>query len=139
MIHYYPGNVFEYHGELERILSQAASALVHSFHAAIASIFATHTFVDDPEMPFMQVLLNYLKAFETWKIPDAAKLVTRIENGIVGLTLAEARIPAEEPEDSPLRVNFRRDIRTMKDKLAQIGGAQVLAELEARLVVLMTE
>ena len=139
MIHYHPRNVFERDGELEEILSRAASALVHSFHAALASIRATGTFVDNPEMPFMQVLVDYLDAFKVWKTPDNATLVTRIENGIVSLTQAEAHIPAEEPEDSPLRVNFRRDIRRMKDKLAQTGGAQALAELEARLVVLMTE
>ena len=139
MIHYHPRNVFERDGELEEILSRAASALVHSFHAALASIRATNgTFVDNPEMPFMRVLVNYLDAYETWATPDKANLVTRMENGIVGLTLAEAHMPAEEPEDSPLRVNIRRDICRMKDKLAQIGGAQALAELEARLVVLMT-
>ena len=139
MFHYHPRNVFERDGELEQILSRTASALVHSFHAALASIRATGTFVDNPEMPFMQVLVDYLHAYKTWATPDKATLVARIENAIVGLTQAEAHIPAEEPEDSPLRVKFRRDIRRMKDKLAQTGGAQALAELEARLVVLMTE
>ena len=138
MIRYHSGHVFEQNGMAERLLFHAATELVYSFYAAIASIRATNgTFVDNPQTPFMQVLLNYFDAFKDWKTPDAPKLVTRIENSIVALTIEEARIPADEPEDSHVRVAFTRDIRRLKDKLAEIGGARVLAKLEARVIIIM--
>ena len=137
MIRYHSGNVFEQNGVAERLLLDEATQLVDSFYAAIASIRATGTFVDNPETPFMQVLLNYFDTFKKWKTPNTPQLVTRIENSIVALTIEEARIPADQPEDSHLRVAFKRDIRRLKDKLVEIGGARVLAKLEARVIIIM--
>ena len=137
MIRYHSGHVFEQNGMAERLLLDEATQLVDSFYAAIASIRATGTFVDNPETPFMQVLLNYFDTFKKWKTPNTPQLVTRVENAIISLTIEEARIPADQPEDSHLRLAFKRDIRRLKDKLVEIAGARVLAKLEARVIIIM--
>jgi hypothetical protein len=126
---------------LERNLATSATALVGCIDEIIAYIQETGTFSGVLTAPVplalavpLQVLwVEYLHAFQCWKKPDEHALVERIKGAVVALTQAELRIPANEPENSPLRVEFKVQTRRLKDKLAEIAGVDALNQFNLEL------
>ena len=133
MIAYRPTHVFEQLGELEVALLNSAKALQGCFETIVAAVHngASRSQIPaDVTRPFEQLLCEYLKCFKAWKVPDEMKLTCRIQHALIALYMAQGQLPRDEPEDSKLSVEFRTQIKRLRDKLSQIAGPDKLREFD---------
>jgi hypothetical protein len=98
MIAYRPTHVFESMGTLEQALYDAATPMLGTFEAICKHINGSkqHSFEEVPHeltKDFPTMLLEYLKKFKAWKVPDEAKLTVRIKHALVALYEAEVNFP----------------------------------------------
>ena len=101
MIAFHPKNVFETMGRLEQDLFDLTGPLVSAFEAIVKKAHSKeHT--DE----FKAMLQEYLTCFDKWRVPDIEKLVNRIKHALVALYEAENHLPADEADDSRLKVIF---------------------------------
>ena len=134
MIAYRPTHVFESMGALEHALLEATTPLLDAFEKICACIQKDKAFSEvPPELTkdFPTLLFEYLKRFKAWKGPDEAKLTCRIKHALVALYQAEEHLPADEPPDSKLKLEFRTQIERLRSKLEQIAGAEALAKFDS--------
>lgn len=131
MIAYRPTHVFESMGELEQSLLESAGPLIEALEGICGSLRG-QGFASVPStltVGFTPMLFEFLKRFKAWKIPDEAKLITRIKHALLALYQAEALLG----EDSAnLRVEFTTQIERLRSKLAQIAGPDALAQFDAQ-------
>ena len=131
MIVYRPTHVFESMGALEKALFDAAVPLFRAFGSVCASIRTSGDVPHELTQDFQRLLFEYLKRFKAWKVPDEAKLTARIKHALIALYQAEAQLPLDEPEDSPLRGEFRTQIERLRSKLLQISGEEAVRVFDA--------
>lgn len=126
MIALRPSHVFEDLDTLARSLLDAAKRLLQCFESIISQILERNLTVFCVDLnlrsEFASLLFDYLAKFKAWKIPDETKLTCRIKHALIALYGAEAQLPADEPEDSNLRVELRTQIERLRTKLEQIAG-----------------
>ena len=129
-----PSHVFENMGQLEQPLLEVARALIESFERIAGAVVAAgsiqpvdHSLTEG----FVSLFMDYLRCFNAWKVPDETKLVGRIRHALVALYDAREHLPADEPADSKLSVEFRTQIERLRSKLAQIGGQAALTRFDA--------
>ena len=122
MIVLHPGNVFESVGALEAAVIESARRLVVIYENILRSSLHTKS--------FSMALLDYYRDFKAWKVPDEAKLTCRIKHALIALYQAEGHLPADEPEDSKLKLEFRTQIERLRSKLQQIAGAEALQKFD---------
>ena len=79
---------------------------------------------------FVPALFTYVRDFHLWKVPDEAKLVSRIKHALVALYQARLQLPPDEPEDSQLNTEFRTQILRLRQKMRQIAGEDVLLNFD---------
>ena len=135
MAAYRPTHVFETMGPLERSLHESGIALIQAFEAIYERMTDGIAFANVPHevtRDFPALLFEYLKRFKAWKVPDEAKLASRIRHALVALYRSRAHLPPDEPEDSKLSVEFRTQIERMRAKLAQIAGQGALKAFDER-------
>ena len=133
MIAHRPTHVFESMGTAERSLHQAARTLLASFEGIAAAVDRCESFAAVPvdvTEGFQHFLYEYLRLFTAWKVPDEAKLTSRIKHALVALYEAEGHLPPDESPDSQLRVEFRTQIERLREKLSQIAGPAALAAFD---------
>jgi len=122
MIVLHPGNVFESVGALEAAVIESARRLVEIYENILRSSLHTKS--------FSMALLDYYRDFKAWKVPDEAKLMARIKHGLLALYQARQQLPTDEPVDSQLNAEFRKQIRRLRDKVLQIKGPDELAAFD---------
>jgi hypothetical protein len=133
MIAYRSTHVFENMGALEHALLDAATPLLTKFQEMCNVVREKKAFSAVPvelSRDFPTMLFDYLKRFKAWKVPDEAKLTCRIKHALVALYQAEEHLPADEPEDSKLKIEFRTQIDRLRSKLQQIAGADALQKFD---------
>ena len=133
MIAYRSTHVFESMGALEHALLEAATPLLTKFQQICSVIRDRKAFSEVPAgmtHDFPTLLFEYLKRFKAWKVPDEAKLTCRIKHALVALYQAEAHLPADEPADSKLKLEFRTQIERLRGKLEQIAGVDALRKFD---------
>ena len=133
MIAYRSTHVFESMGALEHALLDAATPLLEKFQQICSVIREKKAFSEVPHglsCDFPTMLFEYLKRFKAWKVPDEAKLTCRIKHALIALYQAEGHLPADEPEDSKLKLEFRTQIERLRSKLQQIAGAEALQKFD---------
>ena len=133
MIAYRPTHVFEAMGNLENELFTAARELLNCFETMVSTVHGGRSLSQIPldvTRPFESLLCNYLKCFKAWKVPDEAKLTCRIQHALIALYEAQGHLPACEPAESKLSVEFRTQIARLRDKLKQIAGEAKLREFD---------
>jgi hypothetical protein len=116
MIMYYPNNlnVFEALNVRKRALFESCRPLLASFWAFVErQQDATREACSD----FVVLLNTFIAAFRAWETPDKEKLTNRIKNSI-RLLMQQRLLIA--PENIALFVEYRKEIKTLIDKLAQI-------------------
>jgi hypothetical protein len=128
LVKHHKPRVFEDFGNLEQALVEATLPLLSGLEELARKITPKAGEV----AAFNVQLRAYLAAFEAWKKPDEAKLLKRIEHALVALGHAESALPASEPEDSKLVVEFRSQTDRLRDKMLRIGGADCLAAFDER-------
>jgi hypothetical protein len=64
------------------------------------------------------------------QVPDEQKLIVRIKHALTALYEAETHLPADEPDDSQLKTEFRTQIERLRGKLEQIAGAAALEKFD---------
>ena len=129
MIACHQASVFESMEVLERALFEAAVKMIRSFELIISSVLNSGSFESVPEevsARFRDELFAYFRCFTEWKVPDEARLLTRIRHALVAMYEAQAHLPEDEPENSALSVEFRTQIDRLRQKLRQIGGEAAL-------------
>ena len=84
-------------------------------------------------LAFANMLMSYIRHFQAWKVPDEARLVTRIRLALLTLYQAQEHMPDDEPLDSPLRLQFLNQIQRLSTKLFQLGAANVVEDLDREL------
>ena len=137
MIVHYPREVFESMGPLERLLFQAAVALLESFERILGALdqcdgaFASVPVTTTDQFP--RLLYDYLSHFRAWKSPDQARLVTRIKHALIALRDATGHLPSDGRDDDPLKVALADQTTRLRDKLRQIAGPETLAEFDVEL------
>ena len=134
MIAFRPTHVFESMGALEQALYEAAHPLLANFQRTVECFAAAGSFCSVPEeltRQFPEMLFEFLRRFKAWKVPDEAKLTSRIKHALIALYQAENHLPADEPADSKLKIEFRTQIERLRSKLQQIAGADALAQFDA--------
>jgi hypothetical protein len=99
MIAYRPTHVFENMGTLEQALYDATVPLIKSFERICNSLLSseTKTFAEVPHeltKDFPTLLFDFLKKFKAWKVPDEAKLTTRIKHALTALYQASLMLLA---------------------------------------------
>jgi hypothetical protein len=133
MIAYRPTHVFESMGALEHALLEATTPLLTTFDRICRILNEKHFFSEVPPdltKDFSILLFEYLKRFKAWKVPDEAKLTCRIKHALIALYQAEDHLPADEPADSKLKLEFRTQIERLRSKLQQIAGAEALQKFD---------
>jgi hypothetical protein len=134
MIAYRPTHVFESMGTLEHPLLEAATRMLNSFEAIMGVLRDNGGHFDavPPAVSkdFPTLLFEYLRCFKAWKGPDEEKLVCRIRHALVALYQAEAHLPADEPADSRLKLEFRTQVERLRSKLSQIRGPDALEQFD---------
>ena len=138
MIRYHKDKVFESMGKLEQPLLEISATLLDMFHGICTKIMGnTKCFREavpvELTADFPTTLFEYLTRFKTWKIPDEAKLTCRIQHALVALHQAEKLLPADEPEDSNLKAEFRTQTGRLREKLQQIAGKEALEKFDREL------
>ena len=134
MIALHPTRIFEEMGAVERDLTESAQRLLELFetilsairsrpHCASASLPAATT------QAFLPALADYQRCFHAWKTPDAAKLVGRIQHALVALYRAARHLPPG-PADAGTRGELRRQVRRLREKLAQIAGPDAVGRFD---------
>ena len=132
-----PTHVFESMGTLERALLDAATPLVGRVERLAvvlrgsAAGGAREAEVDGLLADFQPMLFNYLRRFRAWKVPDEARLSTRIRHALIALYQAQAHLPADEAVNSQLSVELRTQIERLRGKLVQIAGQAALDSFDA--------
>jgi len=145
MIAHKPSHVFESMGALEQSLSEVACQLLGTFQTIIDAVRDSphRSFSSVPSellLNFLVQLARYFESFKAWKVPDEAKLISRVKHALIGLYQAELSLPATEPLDSPVRVELKSQINRLRTKVQRIGGPAALEQLNReRLVGLAQE
>lgn len=135
MIAYRPTHVFESTGPLEQALVDSATPLIETFERICTQIHKNRAFSDVPAeltRHFPTLLLDYLRKFKAWKVPDEAKLTSRIKHALSALYQAKERLSPNEPVDSKLRMELDTQTRNLRLKLSQIAGDSALQEFDDR-------
>ena len=132
MIVHRPSRVFEQLGSVEHGLVESAKKMLQCLESILGFAlkagkdFAWATTPKELTEDFQDVVFRYLKDFKAWKVPDEAKLSARIQHALVALYQAKGHLPATEPADSRLMVEFESQIARLRGKLAQIAGQGAL-------------
>ncbi len=130
MIVLYPNKAFTTIGDLETRVMRSAQALLQIFEGILPSTVPLYKLPLDLTKSLPNALFNYLRDFKAWKVPDQAKLTSRIKHALVALYDARRMLPADEPENSQLNTEFRTQICRLRHKLGQIAGVEVLANFD---------
>jgi uncharacterized protein (UPF0128 family) len=137
MIAFFPRDVFESMGTLEKELHECALGLVECFEEMIDTYDANDMgftgigfFVRDA---FSMHLFDYLIIFKKWKVPDEAKLTVRIRNALFALHNATLQLPSDEDPNSRLCVELRTQTTRLFEKLRQVAGADAVTQLRAEI------
>jgi hypothetical protein len=130
MIVGHPREVFSATGDLERRLMESAQALLDIFERILHSAVPMHMMSPDLTKSLPTALFAYLRDFKAWKVPDEAKLVSRIKHALVSLYQAMTQLPADEPENSQLNIEFRTQIFRLRRKMREIAGQAALTRFD---------
>ena len=136
MVAFRPDKVFESMGELESALHKAALPLLKAFESLCRSIKqngSTIVLVDvnsEQAKAFPQLLFEYLKCFKAWKVPDEARLTSRIKHALVALYQARGHLSSDEQDSVALKEEFRVQIEGLRSRLANIAGADALVRFD---------
>ncbi len=130
MIVLYPNKAFSTIGDLETRVMRSAQALLQIFGGILPSTVPLYKLPLDLTKSLPNAIFNYLRDFKAWKVPDQAKLASRIKHALVALYDARRMLPADEPENSQLNTEFRTQICRLRHKLGQIAGVEVLARFD---------
>jgi len=133
MIAYFPHEVFDRMEQIEKDLISVTMPLIEVFERICGAISESRNFCDTPsEMTesFPALLLAYMRQFKVWKVPDEARLVQRIQHGLLSLYEARSHLPPDEPDDSVLNTEFRVQIGRLRGKLAQVAGNDFLQKFD---------
>ena len=128
MIDISPDKVFEEQGVLETELINAARPMIAGLESLMATALRGEPLEDVDA--FIVHLREYSTAFKRWKYPDQQRLLGRICDALHVLYRSEGHLPADEPEDSQLRVGFRTQIGRLRTKLHQVGGEEMVATFD---------
>ena len=109
-----PMNVFDKMGALEQQAFDSARLLLEIFEKILYSATPFHDLPADLTRAFTAALFDYLRKFKAWKVPNEAQLICRIKHALVALYQARTQLPADEPEDSQLNVEFRTQITRLR-------------------------
>jgi hypothetical protein len=133
MISFRPTHVFESMGPLETALLEASTPLMTKFNDILDSIQSNGSFKAVPSVltaDFLDMLCEFLERFKAWKIPDEAKLIPRFKHALFALYQAHSKLPANEPADSRLSIEFRIQIERLRNKLKTVAGADALQQFD---------
>jgi hypothetical protein len=131
LVAYHPSNTFESINKLETELMTASVAMLQVFDELCLAIISSERGADLKEpvqkaLNFPGVFHTYLKAFQAWKVPDEAKLASRITHALTALYQAEDHLVDGEADTPRLREDFRVQQDRLRSKLVQIAGEKTL-------------
>ena len=136
MVAFHPTSVFEEIGALEQAVLDASGPMLQTFEDICQRLRDGVAFDELPNNltgGFVEMLMSYIRRFQAWKVPDEARLVTRIRHALVALYQAREHLPDDEPLDSPVRPQFLNQIQRLRTKLFQLGAANVVEDLDREL------
>ena len=136
MVAYHPTSVFEQIGALEQAVLDASGPMLRTFEDICQRLREGAAFDDLPNvltLAFADMLMSYIRHFQAWKVPDEARLVTRIRLALLALYQAQEHISDDVPLDAELRLNFLNQIQRLRTKLFQLGAENVVEELDREL------
>ena len=125
MVDISPDKLFEEQGVLETELINAAKPMVAGLEALVAASLRGEPL--DGVDEFAAHMREYTTAFRRWKEPDQQRLAGRICDALHVLYRSLSHLPADEPENSNLRVTFSTQIERLRSKLKQVGGEEMVA------------
>jgi hypothetical protein len=132
MISFRSTHVFESFGTTEARLLVTAKKMVASMeditsrYVAGGKGFTWQMIPSEVSKGFLELLRDYSLDFRRWKVPDEARLSQRIRHALVALYNAQGHLPADEPANSPLNLEFNVQIGRLRAKLLQIAGQTAL-------------
>lgn len=133
MCAYFERHTFEEMGDVERALTDAARKLLKCVDAISIFLTVSRFFCHVPAeylQEFPVLIKDYEQKFRAWKLPDAAKLVGRINHALRSLVWAFVELDPLDPLNEDVRKEFRMQIRRLSVKLVQIQGPGALQEFE---------
>ena len=134
MIAYKQSHVFEEMKELETTLLGSAKVFVELIEHIARLIIEQGSFSNIPKdttANFSTCLFKFLKDFNAWKVPDEKKLTRRIWHALIALENAQMHLPADEAEQSSLKIELRTQTDRLRNKLRQIAGVAKVQEFDA--------
>ena len=126
----FPRNVFEDMGPLETKLLASAKDVLRIYETILHSGVRMSQLPADLTRSLPVALFAYIRDFKAWKVPDETKMVGRIKHALGALYDARLQLPADEPRDSQLNVEFRTQIARLREKMRQIAGPAALAAFD---------
>jgi len=97
MIAFKKSYVFEEMNDQSKALFESAVPMLQTFEAILKK-------KQRSDAAFVAMTREYFDRFHAWKKPDEEKLVKRIKHALEALYNAQSVLPADEPEDSLLKV-----------------------------------
>ena len=135
MVAWYPKQVFESEGDLEKKLTQAAIEMLAIFDPLCDEIIESENWVDmndaiDRAIMFPGAFHAYMKAFEAWKGRDEKRLNGRIKHALNALQEADDQLLEYEAGFHSMRSEFRSQKKRLLEKLRQIVGVDEVQMME---------
>lgn len=125
IVAFYSESIFEKFGPTEREVVRASLPLFECVHVMACFLAQGVACTDLPRhvLSTLPVLHSeYASAFNAWRTPDLEALCKRIVDAVCALCDAFRCISTYEPVDEPVRVEFRRNTRRLRDKLDEMRG-----------------
>jgi hypothetical protein len=118
-------------GERETAVKTSAEQLLPVFESFIVALKTARVYGDIPVelvTNYHALLRTYLAAFHPWKANDEARLCNRLHSTLLILYSVLAAIA--EDDDTAQRAQIQAEIDRLREKLAKVGGANMLARFD---------
>jgi T-complex protein 11 len=136
MVSLYPNNVFDNRGGLENGAISHANQMLENFEGICRSVQMREGSCLKDIAGFEEFVLrlnNYMQKFAMWKMVDEYRMKSKIKNAIIALYRARGLLPANEPADSALNLQFNRQLSDLKNKFVSVFGQEEMDRFELEL------
>jgi hypothetical protein len=134
MVHYFPGNVLREVDETAILMQGATARLLAFMNHAVPALAEGQLFREvELGVDFLQLLRQYINAFQRWKTPDSIRLQDHLKNALHMAITSLSVLDETEPETEE-RIEVRAMIDRLRAQLLVVGGQEAVDAFDAELV-----
>jgi hypothetical protein len=131
MVHYFPGNVLR-EVDATTIQMQGATANLLAFMDRAVPALAEGGLFREEEFgaDFLQLLRQYINAFQLWKTPDSIRFQDHLKN-VLRMAMAALSVLSETEPETEECFETRAQIDRLRAQLLVIGGQEAVDAFDA--------